>query len=132
MAGILKSAAVIDGAKARVDQYTQADQNCGSDESTDGAEVVDPLADAEAENVEQGEQCQQSKRHDERERLAIGQSCMAGTENKNRDTDEVEHDRRHIEHVVGPVTPAGKESVEVAEDLFGPEIDSAFAGIAVG
>jgi hypothetical protein len=32
----------------------------------------------------------------------------------------------------GPVTPAGEESVEVAEDFFGPEIDSAFAGIAVG
>jgi hypothetical protein len=57
---------------------------------------------------------------------------MAWAEGKNRDADEVEHDRRHVEHVVGPVAPAGKKSVEVAEDFFGPEIDAAFAGIAMG
>jgi len=57
---------------------------------------------------------------------------VAWTEDENGDADEVEHDGRHVEHIVGPVTPAGEESVEVAEDFFGPEIDSAFAGIAVG
>ncbi len=57
---------------------------------------------------------------------------MAGAEHVDRDADEVEHDGRHVEHVVGPVAPAGEESVEVAEDFFGPEIDSAFAGITVG
>ena len=55
-----------------------------------------------------------------------------GPEHVDRDADEIEHDRRHVEHVVGPVAPAGEESVEVAEDFFGPEIDAAFAGIAVG
>src|ERR1700684_3447798 len=57
---------------------------------------------------------------------------MAGAEDVNRDADEVEHDRRHVEHVVGPVAPAGEESVEIAEDFFRPEVDAAFAGIAVG
>ena len=57
---------------------------------------------------------------------------MAGTEHVDRHADEIEHHGRHIEHVVGPVAPAGEESVEVAEDFFGPEIDSTFAGIAVG
>src|SRR5882762_1272399 len=57
---------------------------------------------------------------------------MRGAEDINGDADEIEHHRRHVEHVVGPVAPAGEESVEVAEDFFGPEIDSAFAGIAVG
>src|ERR1700733_2835381 len=56
---------------------------------------------------------------------------MARAECEDRDADEVEHDRRHVEHVIGPVAPAGKESVEVAEDFFGPEVDSAFTGIAV-
>src|SRR5579863_155558 len=56
---------------------------------------------------------------------------MARAEYIDRHTDEVQHDRRHVEHVVGPVTPAGKKSVEVAEDFFGPEIDSAFSGITV-
>ena len=55
-----------------------------------------------------------------------------GPEHKDRDADEVKHDGRHVEHVVGPVAPAGEKSVEVAEDFFRPEIDSAFAGITVG
>src|SRR5260370_11819441 len=57
---------------------------------------------------------------------------MAGAERVDGNADEVEHDRRHVEHVVGPIAPAGEESMKVAEDFFGPEIDSAFAGIAMG
>ena len=49
------------GTEARPDHYAQADQNCGGDESADGAEVVDPLADAQAEDVEQGEERQQAQ-----------------------------------------------------------------------
>src|SRR5581483_8212260 len=56
---------------------------------------------------------------------------MAWTQNINRNSDEVEHDRRNVKHVVGPVAPAGEESVKVAENFFGPEINSAFAGIAM-
>ena len=66
------------------------------------------------------------------ESFVIGESGVAGAEREHRDADEVEHDGRHVEHVVGPVAPAGEESVEVAEDFFGPEIDAAFAGITVG
>ena len=57
---------------------------------------------------------------------------MAGPEHVHRHADEVEHHRRHVEHVVGPVTPAGEESVKVAEHLFRPKINAAFAGIAMG
>ena len=57
---------------------------------------------------------------------------MCRAEHVDRDADEVQHDGRHVEHVVGPVAPAGEKSMEVAEDFFGPEIDSAFAGIAMG
>src|ERR1700685_3137117 len=56
---------------------------------------------------------------------------MRRPEHVNRHTDEIKHDGRHVEHVIGPVAPAGEESVEVAEDFFGPEIDAAFSGIAV-
>src|SRR5258707_14459022 len=56
---------------------------------------------------------------------------MAGAEHVNGNADEVEHHRRHVEHVVGPIAPAGEESVEVAEDFFGPEVDAAFSGIAM-
>src|ERR1700691_4239502 len=57
---------------------------------------------------------------------------MPWAQRKHRDADEVKHHGRHVKHIVGPVTPAGEESVEVAENFFGPEIDSAFAGITVG
>src|ERR1700722_4310186 len=57
---------------------------------------------------------------------------MAWTEDVDGDADEIEHDRRHVEHVVGPVAPAGEKSVKVAEDFFGPEVDAAFSGIAMG
>jgi len=74
-----------------------------------------------------------SAREDARSKnLIVGEPPGAGAEHIDRHADEIEHDRRHIEHVVGPVAPAGKESVEVAEDFFGPEVDAAFAGIAVG
>ena len=55
-----------------------------------------------------------------------------GPSDVDGDADEVEHDSRHVEHVVGPVAPAGEESVKVAENFFRPEIDAAFAGITMG
>ena len=55
----------------------------------------------------------------------------AGSANVNGNSDDDHEQRGNVEDVVGPVAPAGEESVEVAEDFFGPEIDSAFAGIAV-
>ena len=57
---------------------------------------------------------------------------MAGTKRIDRHADEVQHDRRHVEHVVGPVTPAGEESVEVSKDFFRPKVDAPFARITVG
>src|SRR3954462_2615890 len=57
---------------------------------------------------------------------------MTWTQNINRNSDEVEHHGRNIKHVVGPIAPAGEESVKVAEDFFRPEIDSTFTGITMG
>ena len=57
---------------------------------------------------------------------------MRRAEHIDGDADEIKHDGRHVKHVVGPVAPAGEKAVEVAENFFGPEINSAFAGIAMG
>src|SRR5438309_9216164 len=57
---------------------------------------------------------------------------MTWPQNVNRNSDEVEHHRRNIKHVVGPIAPAREESVKVAEDLFRPKIDSTFTGVAMG
>src|SRR4030088_1016177 len=56
---------------------------------------------------------------------------VSRTEDVYGDADEVEHDCRHVEHGVGPVSPAGGKSVEVAENFLGPQIDSAFARVPV-
>ncbi len=94
--------------------------------------VVNPLAYAETENVEQSKNPEKSQRNEGGEIFIIDQPVMAWTEHVYGNADEVKHDRRHVEHVVGPVTPAGEKSVEVTENFFGPEIDAAFAGITVG
>src|SRR5581483_1386418 len=57
---------------------------------------------------------------------------MSRSQHVHRYSDEIEHHGRYVEHVVGPVAPAGEKSVEVSEDFFGPKVDAAFAGIAVG
>src|ERR1700728_2118833 len=56
---------------------------------------------------------------------------MRRPEHIDRHADEIEHDRRHVKHVVGPVAPAGEKSVEIAKDFFGPEIDATLTGIAM-
>ena len=95
------------------------------------AEIVDPLPYAQAHDVQHHQNDQQNQRCHQREHLVVRQRLMARAQHKHRDADEVQHHRRHVEHVVGPVAPAGQKSVKVAEDFLGPEIDAAFSGIAV-
>ena len=56
---------------------------------------------------------------------------MPAAEHINRHTDEVQHHRRNVQHLVRPVTPAGKKSVEVSELLLRPKINAAFTRIAM-
>src|SRR5580704_2435481 len=56
---------------------------------------------------------------------------MACTEHEHRDSHEVQHDRRDVHHVVGPIAPAGQETMKIAEDLFGPEVHATFTRITM-
>ena len=58
---------------------------------------------------------------------ACGARFAAG---EREDAGHVDQQHRHVEQIVGPVAPAGQESVRVAELLARPEIDAALAGIA--
>ena len=69
--------------------------------------------------------------HRQRKRFVVRQRFMAGAEDENGHADEVEHHGGHVHHVVGPIAPAGKKTVEIAEDFLGPKVDAAFAGIAM-
>ncbi len=120
------------GAEARPDHDAEADQNRSGDECSDRAEIIDPLADAETDDIQKSKKSKQNEGSGGGEDFVLGEAEMRRPEHIDGDADEVEHDGRHVEHVVGPVAPAGEKSVEVPEDFFGPEIDSAFAGIAMG
>ena len=54
LGGILKSAAVM-----VVPKRDQTDKNGGSDKRSDCAKIVDPLADAEADDIKDGEEREQ-------------------------------------------------------------------------
>src|SRR5579871_3700914 len=56
---------------------------------------------------------------------------MPAAQREYGDPDEIEHHRRHVHHVVGPVAPARQKSMKVAEDFFGPEINAALARITM-
>ena len=71
------------------------------------------------------------ERRHHREGLIVGQPLVAGPEREHRHAHEIEHHRRNVHHVVGPIAPAGQEPVEVAEDFLGPQINAAFTGIAM-
>src|SRR5262249_10480333 len=67
----------------------------------------------------------------QRKHLVVRKLSMIRAKNKHGYADEIQHYRRHVQHIVSPITPAGKKSVEVAENFFGPKIDSTFSRIAV-
>ena len=58
-------------------------------------------------------------------------TAWPGPSNEHRDAHEIEHHGRHVQHVVGPVAPTGQETVEVAENFLGPQVNATFAGITM-
>src|SRR5713226_944212 len=61
-----------------------------------------------------------------------GLSAKARARDVNGDAHEIQENRGDVENIVGPIAPSGEKAVEVAEDLFGPEIDAALTRITVG
>src|SRR5262249_38304321 len=118
--------------EAKANDNPEADQQRGRDKRADAAEIVHPFSDAEAHDVKDHEQNKEEHGSRQSESLVIREAGVAGAEHKNRDADEIKHHRWDVHHVVRPVAPAREEAVEVAEDLLGPKIDAALAGIAVG
>ena len=57
---------------------------------------------------------------------------MAGAQSENGHTDEIQKDRRNVHHIVRPIAPARKKSVEGAKDFLGPEINAALARVTLG
>src|SRR4029077_15369295 len=119
------------GAKVREDDYAEANEGGGGDSGADAAKVADPLPHAQAPNVEHDKERDQDEGCGNGKRLVVRQRMMAGAKDEDGDANEGEHHGGHIHHVVRPVAPAGQEAVKVAKNFLGPQVDTAFAGIAV-
>src|SRR5947207_12225597 len=48
----------------------------------------------------------------------LRERSVSRAEGEDRNTDEIQHDGRHIHHVVRPVAPAGEKTMEVAKDFL--------------
>src|SRR5207245_2724617 len=117
--------------KSQPDHYSQPNQARGSNSSSDAAQIINPLSDPQANNIQDDQHGQQRNRRGQCERFIIRQRVMSWPEYKNGDAHEIQHHRRNVEHVVSPIAPTRKKSVEITEDFFGPKVNSTFSGITV-
>ena len=94
------------------------------------ADVVQPLADVESDDVHQRGGAQREQREDDVERGVVRKMlpCVLAHE-ENVAGSEIE-DGREVGEVAGPVSPGGHEAGEVSEGAFAPDVEAAFAGIA--
>src|SRR5229473_2156978 len=87
--------------------------------------------DAKPAYIQDNKKGEKHHRCAEREPRIVGKRAGARTRDVNRDANEIEKNRRHVENVVRPVAPTREKAVEVAEHLFSPEIYAALTRIAV-
>src|SRR5271170_536538 len=119
----VKCAAVMRGS----DVGEENDQSAAGDGAR-AAEVVDPLAEREAADVEQHEEDDDADGDASGEEVAVFEPLDARAADVEADSDAGEDDGGEIEDVREPVTPAGEEAVLFAEAALGPEVDAALAG----
>ena len=122
------------GGRAELHPGDDADhaEQADGDPDAQRAEVAQPFADVEADDVEREREADTEKRKcNEVQRAALqcvparaaDVECVAGG--------EIEHGGK-VGQVAGPVDPAGEECREVAEGALGPEVQAAFLRIARG
>src|SRR5713226_8393924 len=118
-------------AKTKEHDESEADERNRGDRSTDPAQIIDPLTDAQTAHIQGNQKNEKHDRCAECEPMIVGKHAGARTRDVNGDADEIEKNRRHVENVVGPVAPTREEAVEVAEYPFRPKIYATLTRIAV-
>src|SRR5258706_813339 len=93
------------GAKTKEHDYPEANERDRSDRSTDPAQVIDPPADAQATYIQDNKKDKKDHRCAEREPRIVGKRAGARTRDVNRNANEIEKNRRHVENVVRPIAP---------------------------
>ena len=94
------------GAETSPNNQAKPHEESSCNKRADSADVVDPLADAETDDIQNHQDSQQNHARGKRKDFVIGQRFVAGAKGEDRDADKVQQDSGHVHHVVGPVTPA--------------------------
>ena len=104
----------------------------GGNPRRDAADVLNPLAGREAEDVEERRQPQEAEHERDRVPTAVGDRGAVGAERHQHVRAGEEQQRREVEQVVDPHAPAAHEPVHRSERAPRPRIDAALLGMPAG
>ena len=94
------------------------------------ADVVQPLADVESDDVQQRGRAQREQRKHNVESRVAGEMLPGRLPHEEHVAGgEVEHGRE-VRQIAGPVRPGRHEAGEISEGAFAPDVEPAFVGIA--
>ena len=110
---------------------SQADEHDRGHKGAHATQIIDPLADAHAANVQDNRQPQQGEAHKKEEQPVLGQRGGVFSACESPNAGQIEQKRGDEEHVREPVAPAAHEAVKIPEHLLGPKVKAAFPGEAM-
>ena len=113
------------------DDEAEDDDDDGGNPHGDGTEIVGPLGEIEAEDVENGEAGEDEDGEDDEVGGLLRVGLESGMEEEDVAGGEVE-DGGEVGEIADPVHPGGEEAGLFAESEFGPDVEAAFGGIAGG
>ena len=93
-------------------------------------DIVQPLADVEADDVHQRSRAQCQQREDDVERRVVREMRPRSLAHEENVAGGKIEDGREVGKIAGPVSPGGHEAGEVSEGALAPDIEAAFTRIA--
>src|SRR5882757_209219 len=96
----------------------------------DGADIVQPLAYVEADDVQHRRGAQREEREGDVESRVGGEMFPVGLPDEEDVAGGEVEDGGEVGQVAGPVSPGGHKAGEVAEGALAPHVEAAFVGIA--
>ena len=101
---------------------TEPNENHTGDVRTDPPEILEPLAGANAHDIQGNRTPQAHKGREQHVAPVIGEAALSLSHHERRDRGGRNQEIRVVHDVADPVTPTTEESVGLAEGMFGPLI----------
>ena len=118
------------GAEAVPGDHAHPDHDHDRNPHGQCAQVVQPFADIEADDIQPCDDGERDERERDIERGVVGEmSPGTGADEKSVAGSKVEY-RGEVGKVAGPVGPGGDEPGEVSEGTFAPDVEAALIGVA--